>query len=105
MNLSTKVCKLVKSKIDFYFRSDDLQVESVAEICAGCGLPIHVKNLVFDGERNWHHKCFICSQCHSSLVNSKYYDKKGVLYCNYCFLAEHLPTCYACKVEIKGNGE
>jgi len=83
--------------------SDDLQVESVAEICAGCGLPIHVKNLVFDGERNWHHKCFICSQCHSSLVNSKYYDKKGVLYCNYCFLAEHLPTCYACKVEIKGN--
>ena len=86
-------------------RSDDLQTESVAEICKGCDLPIHVKNLVFDGESYWHFKCFICSQCNSSLVNSKYYDKQGKLFCNNCFLAEHLPTCYKCGIEIKGKGE
>ena len=78
--------------------------ESATEICRGCELPIHVKNLVFDGESNWHFKCFVCGQCGSSLVNSKYYDKLGSLYCNNCFLAEHLPTCYNCKVEIKGKG-
>jgi len=84
--------------------SDDLQIESVAEICKGCDLPIHVKNLVFDGESYWHYKCFVCNQCNSSLVNSKYYDKQGKLFCNNCFLAEHLPTCYNCKMEIKGKG-
>ena len=46
----------------------------------------------------------MCGQCGSSLVNTKYYDKLGSLYCNNCFLAEHLPTCYNCKVEIKGKG-
>ena len=30
--------------------------ESATEICRGCELPIHVKNLVFDGESNWHFK-------------------------------------------------
>ena len=87
------------------FRSDDLQAESVTEICKGCELPIHVKNLVYDGESYWHHKCFVCGQCNSSLVNTKYYDKNGSLFCNNCFLAEHLPTCFRCGVEIKGRGE
>ena len=86
------------------YRSDDLQAESVTEICKGCELPIHVKNLVYDGESYWHHKCFVCGQCNSSLVNSKYYDKNGSLFCNNCFLAEHLPTCFRCRVEIKGKG-
>ena len=60
---------------------------------------------VYDGESYWHHKCFVCGQCNSSLVNTKYYDKSGSLYCNNCFLAEHLPTCFRCGVEIKGRGE
>lgn len=84
--------------------SEDLQTESVTEICKGCSLPIHVKNLVYDGESYWHHKCFVCGQCNSSLVNTKYYDKNGSLFCNNCFLAEHLPTCFRCGVEIKGRG-
>ena len=85
-------------------RSEDLQTDSVTEICKGCSLPIHVKNLVYDGESYWHHKCFVCGQCNSSLVNTKYYDKNGSLFCNNCFLAEHLPTCFRCGVEIKGRG-
>jgi hypothetical protein len=84
-------------------RSDDIQNESVTDNCKACELPINVKNLVFDGESNWHYKCFCCNQCNSALVNQKYYDKSGKLFCNNCFLAEHLPTCYNCKVEIKGK--
>jgi len=83
--------------------SEDIEAESVTENCTACELPIHVKNLVFDGEKNWHYKCFCCAQCNSALVNQKYYDKSGKLFCNNCFLAEHLPTCYNCKVEIKGR--
>eukprot|EP00092_Neocalanus_flemingeri_P020518 GFUD01022231.1.p1 GENE.GFUD01022231.1~~GFUD01022231.1.p1 ORF type:complete len:519 (+),score=136.93 GFUD01022231.1:269-1825(+) len=83
--------------------SDEIQTESVTENCKACELPIHVKNLVFDGEQNWHYKCFCCSQCNSALVNQKYYDKSGKLFCNDCFLAEYDPTCYNCKVEIKGK--
>ena len=89
----------------FLSRSDDIQTESVTENCKACELPIHVKNLVFDGERNWHYKCFSCNQCNSALVNQKYYDKAGKLFCNNCFLAEHDPTCYKCTVEIKGRSE
>jgi len=84
-------------------RSEDIQIESVTENCKGCELPIHVKNLVFDGERNWHYKCFCCSQCNSALVNQKYYEKSGSLFCNNCFLAEYLPTCFYCKEELKGK--
>jgi len=83
--------------------SDDIQAESVTENCAACELPIHVKNLVFDGERNWHYKCFSCGQCNTALVNQKYYDKAGNLFCNNCFLAEYLPTCFNCREEIKGK--
>jgi len=76
----------------------------VMDSCSGCKLPIHVKNLVFDGEKNWHQRCFICSQCNMSLVNEKYYDKgSDGLFCANCFLARHLPTCYACKIEIRGT--
>ena len=73
--------------------------------CAGCELPIHVKNLVFDGEKNWHYKCFSCNQCNSGLVNQKYYDKEGTLLCNNCYLAQYLPTCFYCNKEIKGRSE
>eukprot|EP00092_Neocalanus_flemingeri_P072415 GFUD01089154.1.p1 GENE.GFUD01089154.1~~GFUD01089154.1.p1 ORF type:complete len:114 (-),score=22.75 GFUD01089154.1:6-347(-) len=47
--------------------------------------------------------CICCSQCNSALVNQKYYDNSGKLFCNDCFLAEYDPTCYNCKVEIKGK--
>lgn len=86
-------------------RSDDIESKSVTENCAGCELPIHVKNLVFDGEKNWHYKCFSCNQCNSGLVNQKYYDKEGTLLCNNCYLAKHLPTCLYCKKEIGGRSE
>lgn len=77
--------------------------EGMAEACAACSLPIHVKNLVFDGEKNWHQRCFVCRQCNMSLVNEKFYDKGADgLFCENCFLAKHKPTCYACKVIIKG---
>ena len=77
----------------------------MTENCTSCQLPIHVKDLVSDGEQSWHYKCFICRQCSDSLVGTKYYDKQGSLYCYNCFHAEHLPTCYHCKVELKGKGE
>jgi len=83
--------------------SEDIQSQSVTENCVGCELPIHVKNLVFDGEKNWHYKCFSCSQCNTGLVNQKYYDKEGKLFCNNCFLAKYLPTCFNCKEELKGR--
>lgn len=87
-------------------RSEQLNAEPdpVTENCTRCSLPIHVKDHVSDGETSWHFKCFVCQQCNSSLVGSKYYDKQGSLYCNNCFLAEHLPTCFQCKVELKGRG-
>jgi len=96
IGLECKEC--VKNKM-----SEDIQSNAVTENCVGCKLPIHVKNLVFDGENNWHYKCFCCSQCGSALVGQKYYDKGGRLFCNNCFLAEYLPTCYSCKAEIKGS--
>ena len=79
--------------------------EGNTENCTSCSLPIHVKDLVSDGEKSWHFKCFVCIQCNSSLVGSKYYDKQDSLYCNNCFLAEHSPTCYYCKVQLKGKGK
>ena len=86
-------------------RSGELQEDSVTEQCSSCQLPIHVKDHVSDGEQSWHYKCFVCQQCKDSLVGTKYYDKQGSLYCDNCFHAEHLPTCYHCKVELKGKGE
>ena len=85
-------------------RSGDIQSNTVTENCTGCQLPIHVKNLVFDGESNWHYKCFCCNICGSALVGQKYYVKEEKLFCNNCFLAEYLPTCYSCKVELHGKG-
>jgi len=119
-------------------RSADLAADSACENCTACELPVHVKNLVYDGERNWHHKCFVCSQCRGSLVSQKYYDKEsflnihkpvkskvkilffkasywfidmcdgcwqgGSLYCRNCFLAEHLPTCYQCGLQLAEGG-
>jgi len=82
---------------------EDIEESKVMDNCNFCQLPIHVKNLVFDGENNWHYKCFCCSLCNSALVNQKYYDKEGKLYCNNCFLAEFLPTCFACKIELSGS--
>jgi len=78
--------------------------EGPVDNCKGCKLPINVKNLVFDGEKNWHQRCFQCVQCNLSLVNEKYYDK-GVdgLFCANCFLAKYLPVCFACKADIKGS--
>jgi len=84
--------------------SEDIQANTVTENCTGCQLPIHVKNLVFDGESNWHYKCFCCNLCGSALVGQKYYIKDEKLFCNNCFLAEYLPTCYSCKVELHGKG-
>jgi LIM domain-containing protein 2 len=79
--------------------------EASADSCKACQMPVHVKNLVFDGEHNWHQRCFTCRQCNSSLVNQKYYEKEGEgLFCSNCFLAKHLPTCFACREEIKGSG-
>jgi len=78
--------------------------EATKDNCKACKLPIHVKNLVFDGERNWHHRCFTCRQCHMSLVGEKYYEKANQgLFCANCFLAQNLPTCYACRAEITGS--
>merc|ERR1719275_187060 len=81
-------------------------MEATSDSCKACKLPIHVKNLVFDGEKNWHQRCFICRQCNSSLVNQKYYEKgsEGAFYEN-CFLARNLPTCFACNGEISGAGD
>ena len=76
----------------------------MTEQCRSCQLPIHVKDHVSDGEHSWHYKCFVCIQCRDGLVGTKYYDKQGSLYCYNCFHAEHLPTYYHCKVELKGKG-
>jgi len=89
----------VRSRIE-----EEQGMEATSDSCKACKLPIHVKNLVFDGEKNWHQRCFICRQCNISLVNQKYYEKAGEgLFCENCFLARNLPTCYACKAEISGE--
>merc|ERR1712107_504011 len=89
----------VRSRIE-----EEQGLEATSDSCKACKLPIHVKNLVFDGEKNWHQRCFICRQCNISLVNQKYYEKAGEgLFCENCFLARNLPTCYACKAEITGE--
>jgi len=77
--------------------------ENAAENCSACQLPIHVKNLVFDGDSSWHYRCFTCSKCNLGLVNEKYYEKSDTLFCTNCFLAQYLPTCYQCREEIKGD--
>ncbi|XP_013885823.1 LIM domain transcription factor LMO4.1 [Austrofundulus limnaeus] len=75
--------------------------------CAGCGVRILDRFLLFSMERFWHTHCLRCSCCHAPLGQdgSSCYSKAGMILCrdDYLRLFGHSGSCSACGQSIPAS--
>lgn len=69
--------------------------------CNACNRTIYDRLMSKTSPDNkiWHSECLKCSEC-NKLLDSKYFEISGRLYCRNDYLACFGPTCFGCAVKI-----
>lgn len=69
--------------------------------CNACKQPIYDRLMSKTSPDNkiWHSDCLKCSEC-NKLLDSKYFETSGRLYCRNHYLAYYGPSCFGCAGKI-----
>lgn len=74
--------------------------------CAGCGVKILERFLLFAMDRYWHNTCLKCSVCQMLLADMKScFAKDGLIFCKNDYTKHYGPTgaCHACGQQIPAH--
>jgi len=69
--------------------------------CGGCGKPI-VGGAAKALGKIWHKECFVCMQCHKSVVSSSFVEEDGKPLCTSCYEETYAKRCTKCNQPIDG---
>ncbi|XP_023244352.1 four and a half LIM domains protein 2-like [Centruroides sculpturatus] len=75
-----------------------------SNICEKCGKAIEVdsKDLSIKN-KHWHEACFLCNECHTSLINKPFGINANQVYCAKCYEVSYATRCVKCGEKFKAG--
>lgn len=89
-------------KDGYIYCSNDF-FRNFAPKCGGCGQSI-IDTFITALEKQWHHKCFACHECHVQFtMHSNFYEYEGFPFCELHYHAKRGSLCAACHQPVTGR--
>ena len=73
-------------------------------VCAACRTPIDEERVINALGKQWHAEHFVCTKCEKPFYGSRYYEKRGLAYCEAHYNQLFGNPCFVCNKTIDGDG-
>jgi hypothetical protein len=74
-------------------------------VCAACHKPIDEERVINALGKQWHTEHFVCTICELPFYGSRYYEKRGLAYCESHYNQLFGNPCFVCNKTIDGDGK
>lgn len=78
---------------------------SFGQVCTACNQVFHNGDPMLQvGGGQYHHRCFVCSQCKQPIGTNSFVPDGGTIFCQQCYINRRAERCCRCSQPIVSGG-